>query len=220
MTNVNVTLHHSLIKTDWSSIELKSTFNLREHKQQNDDKQVLQYCLFNASNVISVHLIMFDKLNRIKIVTIKILNSAHIDKRNYEYNDHFRDIILSQNLHIKFILILFENLNLLTTFAEWNIELNKSQMLIMQYLQNLFNNFDLIKKFFEIKKTLMNIIITMLLLKLSKKVKMLNSFNSIIDTFVLKLNEQLQWLKNKDIILINKKIICFHLQFIECQIVT
>ncbi len=68
--------------------------------------------------MISVHLIIFDKLNRIKIVTIKILNSAHIDNQNYEYNDHFRDIILSQNLHIKFILILFENLNLLTTFAE------------------------------------------------------------------------------------------------------
>ncbi len=77
---------------------------------------------------------MFDKLDRIKIVTIRILNSAHIDEKYYEYNDHFRDIILSQNLHIKFTLILFEDLNLLTTLAEWDIELNKSQMLIMQYL--------------------------------------------------------------------------------------
>ena len=65
-------------------------------------------------------------------------------------------------------------------------------MLIMQYLQNLFNNFDLIKKFFEIKKTLMNVVITMLLLKLSKKVKMLSLFNNTADTFILKLNEQLQ----------------------------
>jgi len=134
MTDVNVAFHHSFIKTNWSSIELKLIFNLHEHEWQNNDKQVLQYCFFNASNMISVHLIIFDKLNRIKIVTIKILNSAHIDNQNYEYNDHFRDIILSQNLHIKFILILFENLNLLTTFAKWNIELNKSQMLIMQYL--------------------------------------------------------------------------------------
>jgi len=92
-------------------------------------------------------------------------------------------------------------------------------MLIMQYFQNLLNNFDLIKKLFEIEKTLMNVIITMLLLKLSKKVKVLNSFNNTADTFILKLNEQLQRLKNKDIILINKKIVRFHLQFTERQIV-
>jgi len=61
---------------------------------------------------------MFDKLNRIKIVTIKILNSTHIDERNYEYNDRFRDIILSQNLHIKFTSVLFKDLNLSTTFVE------------------------------------------------------------------------------------------------------
>ncbi len=53
-TDVSVALHHSLIKTDWSSTELKSTFDLHEHEWQNDDKQVLQYYLFNASNVISV----------------------------------------------------------------------------------------------------------------------------------------------------------------------
>jgi len=198
---------------------LKLTFNLREHKRQNDDKQVLQYCLFNASNVISVRLIMFDKLNRIKIATIRILNSAHIDEKYYEYSDRFRDIILSQNLRIKFTSVFFEDLNLSTTLAEWNIKLNKSQMSIMQYLQNLSNDFDLIKKFFEIKKTLMNVVITMLLLKLSKKVKVLSSFNNTADTFILKLNEQLQRLKNKDIILMNKKIIHFHLQFTERQIV-
>ncbi len=162
---------------------------------------------------------MFDKLDRIKIATIKILNSAHIDEKYYEYNDCFRDIILSQNLRIKFTSILFEDLNLLTTLAEWNIKLNKSQMLIMQYLQNLFNDFDFIKRLFEIKKTLMNVIITMLLLKLSKKVKVLSSFNNTADTFILKLNEQLQWLKNKNIILMNKKIIRFHSQFTERQIV-
>jgi len=62
----------------------------------------------------------------------------------------------------------------------------------MQYLQNLSNDFDLIKKLFKIEKTLMNVIIIMLLLKLSKKVKRLSSFNNTADTFILKLNEQLQ----------------------------
>jgi len=62
-------------------------------------------------------------------------------------------------------------------------------MSIMQYLQNLSNDFDFIKKLFKIEKTLMNVIITMLLLKLNKKVKMLNSFNNTADTFILKLNK-------------------------------
>ncbi len=219
-TDVNVTLHHFLIKIDWSLIKLKLTFNLHEHKRQNDDKQVLQYCFFDTSNVILIHSIMSDKLDRIKIATIRILNSAHIDERNYEYNDRFRDIILSQNLRIKFTSILFKNLNFSTTLAEWNIKLNKFQMSIMQYFQNLFNDFDLIKKLFEIEKTLMNVVITMLLLKLSKKVKVLSSFNNTADTFILKLNEQLQWLKNKDIILTDKKIVRFYSQFTERQIVT
>jgi len=61
---------------------------------------------------------MSDKFNKIKIATIRILNSAYIDEKYYEYNDRFRDIILSQNLRIKFTLILFENLNFLTILAE------------------------------------------------------------------------------------------------------
>ncbi len=88
-------------------------------------------------------------------------------------------------------------------------------MLIMQYLQKLFNDFNLIKRFFKTEKTLMNVVITMLLLKLDKKVKVLSSINNTANTFVLKLNEQFQRLKNKDINLTNKKIIRFHSQFTE-----
>jgi len=68
--------------------------------------------------MISVHVIMFDKFNRIKLTTIRILNSAHIDKKKYEYNSHFCDIILNQNLHIKFTSIFFKDLNFLITFAK------------------------------------------------------------------------------------------------------
>ncbi len=62
---------------------------------------------------------------------------------------------------------------------------------------------------------MMNVVIIMLLLKLSKKIKVLSSFNNTANTFVLKLNEQLQLLKNKDINLTNKKIVRFHSQFTE-----
>jgi len=83
-TDVSVALHRSLIKTDWSSIELKSTFDLRKHKWQNDDKQVLQYCLFDASNIISVRSIMSDKLDRIKICSqsTKFMRNTLINKNS------------------------------------------------------------------------------------------------------------------------------------------
>ncbi len=50
---------------------------------------------------------MFNKLNKIKLAIIRILNSAHINEKKYEHNDRFRNIILSQSLRIKFTLVLF-----------------------------------------------------------------------------------------------------------------
>ncbi len=68
--------------------------------------------------MISVRLIMFNKLDEIKLAIIRILNSAHINEKKYEHNDRFRNIILSQNLRIKFTSVLFKGLNLLTTLIE------------------------------------------------------------------------------------------------------
>ncbi len=61
---------------------------------------------------------MFNKLNKIKLIIIKILNFTYINEKKYKHNDRFRNIILSKNLHIKFILVLFKNLILLITFIK------------------------------------------------------------------------------------------------------
>ncbi len=45
--------------------------------------------------MILVRLIIFNKLNKIKLAIIRILNSAHISEKKYEHNDRFRNIILS-----------------------------------------------------------------------------------------------------------------------------
>ncbi len=68
--------------------------------------------------MISVRLIIFNKLNKIKLAIIKILNSAHINEKKYKHKDRFRNIILSQNLRIKFTLVFFKDLNLLITLIE------------------------------------------------------------------------------------------------------
>ncbi len=45
--------------------------------------------------MILVRLIMFNKLDKIKLAIIKILNSSHINEKKYKHNDRFRNIILS-----------------------------------------------------------------------------------------------------------------------------
>ncbi len=45
--------------------------------------------------MISVRLIMFNKLDRIKLAIIKILNFTHINEKKYKHKDRFRNIILS-----------------------------------------------------------------------------------------------------------------------------
>ncbi len=61
---------------------------------------------------------MFNKLNKIKLAIIKILNFTHINEKKYEHKDRFRNIILSQNFRIKFTLILFKDLNLSITLVK------------------------------------------------------------------------------------------------------
>ncbi len=45
--------------------------------------------------MILIRLIIFNKLNKIKLVIIRILNFTHINEKKYEHNDRFRNIILS-----------------------------------------------------------------------------------------------------------------------------
>ena len=68
--------------------------------------------------MILIRLIMFNKFNKIKLTIIKILNFIHINEKKYKHKDRFRNIILSQKLRIKFILILFKDLNLSITFIQ------------------------------------------------------------------------------------------------------
>ncbi len=68
--------------------------------------------------MISVRLIIFNKLNKIKLAIIRILNLTHINEKKYEHKDRFRNIILSQNLRIKFTSVFFKDLNLLITLVE------------------------------------------------------------------------------------------------------
>ncbi len=76
-------------------------------------------------------------------------------------------------------------------------------MKILQYYCTLSNNFNLIKDIFELSKIFMNVVITLLLINIDQKVKVLDSFNCAADTFIIKLHEQFETLHQKRLDIMN-----------------
>jgi len=70
-------------------------------------------------------------------------------------------------------------------------------MKILQYCYTFSNNFDLIKDVFELSKMFMNVVITLLLISINQKVKVLSSSNCVADAFIIKLHEQFEALHQK-----------------------
>ena len=59
-------------------------------------------------------------------------------------------------------------------------------------------------------KTKVNIVVTILLILINKKVKILSFINKAIDSFIIKLKKEIARLKDKGIIIINKYIVRFY----------
>ena len=73
----------------------------------------------------------------------------------------------------------------------WDIRLNAAQLQALSYFQALPNSFGLVKGPWGTGKTFLDVVITMLLLAYSKRIKVLSSSNNVVDSFVIKLNEEI-----------------------------
>ncbi len=76
-------------------------------------------------------------------------------------------------------------------------------MKTLQYYYTFLNNFDLIKDVFELSKIFMNVVITLLLISIDQKVKVLSSFNCVADAFIIKLHERFKALCQKKLDIMN-----------------
>jgi len=83
-------------------------------------------------------------------------------------------------------------------------------MKTLQYCHTLSNNFDLIKDVFESSKMFMNVVITLLLISIDQKVKVLNSSNCVADAFIIKLHEQFEALCQKSLDITNRHCVHYH----------
>jgi len=83
-------------------------------------------------------------------------------------------------------------------------------MKTLQYCCTLLNNFNLIKDVFELSKTFMNVVITLLLININQNVKVLNSFNRVANAFIIKLHKQFKALCQKKLDIMNQHCVCYH----------
>jgi len=84
-------------------------------------------------------------------------------------------------------------------------------MKTLQYCCTFLNNFNLIKDVFESSKTFMNVVITLLLINIDQKVKVLSSFNCVADAFIIKLHEQFEALHQKRLDIMNQHYVRYHI---------
>jgi len=84
-------------------------------------------------------------------------------------------------------------------------------MKTLQYCCTLSNNFNLIKDVFELSKMFMNVVITLLLISIDQKVKVLSSFNRVANAFIIKLHEQFEALCQKKLDIMNQHCVQYHI---------
>ncbi len=84
-------------------------------------------------------------------------------------------------------------------------------MKTLQYCCTFLNNFNLIKDVFESSKMFMNVVITLLLISIDQKVKMLSSFNCAADVFIIKLHKQFEALCQKKLNIMNWHCVHYHI---------
>jgi len=113
-------------------------------------------------------------------------------------------------LHTKKEIDIFKNDDIKAKLNAWSIFFNEKQIKTLQCCCTFLNNFNLIKDVFELNKMFMNVVITLLLISINQKVKVLSLFNCIANAFIIKLHKQFEALHQKRLDIMNQHCICYH----------
>ncbi len=208
--NIIIVLHRSHIDNEWSTLELKSTLDLWFMLKKTNHKWIQEYCFKDSLIIIQVNAVRSDTTFKIQLAAIKKLNSAHINKKKLIHNFKWRNILIDQDLHTKKEINIFKDDDIKAKLNAWSIFLNEEQMKTLQYYHTLSNSFNLIKDVFELSKMFMNVIITLLLISIDQKVKVLSSFNCVADAFIIKLHKQFEALCQKKLDITNQHCVRYH----------
>ena len=130
----------------------------------------------------------------------------------------WRCLLLGQDLRTQTVVDLFDGVNIYERLAAWEIPIREDVQPALEYFRVLPNGFGLIKGPWGTGKTWLDVVITRLLISLGKRVKVLSPSNKSADSFVLRLNEQLQRLRERGHAITDKRILRFHSWTTERQV--
>ncbi len=119
-------------------------------------------------------------------------------------------ILLSRDIRIHHTVDIFPGLDVDAKLLEWGIDLDEDKRRALEYFRGLPNSFGVVKGPFGAGKIYLDVVISMLLLSLDKKVLAVRSGNKAADSFIRKVNNELERLQKQGITVTKKAVVRIH----------
>ena len=183
-------------KGEWSTFELKPVLDLAtsgEKQQLEIEKQ----CVLGHYINVRVMPVLSDIPAKFKLAAVRKLNPAHVGDKNHVSNIGWQQILLGQDLRTVRKANVFSGINIKACLQEWDIDLTESQLAGLYYIGSAPNSLSLVRGAWGTGKTKLDIVVTLLLMSVDKKVKVLSSTNIAADTFAGKLKPEIARIEAK-----------------------
>jgi len=119
-------------------------------------------------------------------------------------------ILLSQDIRIYHTVDIFSGLDVDAKLLEWGIDFDEDKRRALQYFRGLPNSFGVVKGPFGAGKIYLDVVISMLLLSLDKKILAVCSADKAADSFIRKLDDELERLQRREITVMKKAVVRIH----------
>ena len=153
--------------------------------------------------------------SKVRLAAVKALNPAHIEEKDYKHVDKYHDILVCQNLRTECYRDIFEEADIFGIFKDRETFIDESLRVNLEYLCEMSNEFGVVKSHWGIGKTWLDVTVALLLIHLSKKVKMCSSSEKSADDFILEMAARVDELWAWGIRMIKKKFVRAHALTIE-----
>lgn len=140
----------------------------------------------------------------------KPLKSAHVRDKGYVHNGRWMRILLSQDIRIYHTVDIFSGLDVDAKLLEWGIDFDEDKRRALEHFRGLPNSFGVVKGPFGAGKIYLDVVISMLLLSLDKKILAVSSANNAADSFIRKLDDELERLQRRQITVVKKAVVRIH----------
>ena len=208
-------------ETGWDNSMLKSVLDCRT---KISGQIPSDYCCTGEPNLATIKPQRSKKPYKSVLRSLRKLNPAHASDINYgEFHcAHWDKILLGQNLLMvpDTTIDLFSGLDVGNLLKEWEITVDEAQHhALVVYFRTMPHRLGMGTGCVGSGKTMLDILVCMLLIYSGKKVDIFAPNNTQADSFLLKLQAQMQRLEDKGKPITDKKLVRFHSPATEKRVV-